>query len=106
MEKANSTMAQQIAQAAIAFEGRRTGRAPGKVTVVLTNDTLVITLHGILSPAEKAVVRNSAAPPESKSFISSYSPTRPTICSRRSRGSQAKKCARRRPKSRRVPARS
>jgi uncharacterized protein YbcI len=60
MENANSTMAQQIAQAAIAFERRRTGRAPGKVTVVLTNDTLVITLHEILSPAEKAVVRNSA----------------------------------------------
>jgi uncharacterized protein YbcI len=53
-------MAQQIAQAAIAFERRRTGRPPGKVTVVLTNDTLVITLHGVLSRAEKALSKNSA----------------------------------------------
>jgi uncharacterized protein YbcI len=60
MEKANSTMAQQVARAAIAFERRRTGRPPGKVTVVLTNDTLVITLHGVLSPAEKALAKNSA----------------------------------------------
>ena len=52
-------MAQQIAQAAIAFERRRTGRPPGKVTVVLTADTLVITLHGVLSPAEKALAKNS-----------------------------------------------
>jgi uncharacterized protein YbcI len=32
-----------------------------KVTVVLTNDTLVITLHGVLSPAQKALAKNSAA---------------------------------------------
>ena len=61
MEKTTSTMAQQIAQAAIAFERRRTGRPPGKVTVILTNDTLVITLHGVLSPAQKALANNSKA---------------------------------------------
>jgi uncharacterized protein YbcI len=60
MEQAKSTVAQQIAQAGIAFERCRTGRAPSKVTVVLTNDTLVITLHGVLSPAEKALAKNSA----------------------------------------------
>jgi uncharacterized protein YbcI len=61
MEKTSSTMAQQIAQAAIAFERRRSGRLPGKVTVVLTNDTLVITLHGVLSPAQKALAKDSKA---------------------------------------------
>jgi uncharacterized protein YbcI len=61
MKKTNSNMAQQIAQAAIAFERRRTGRVPNKVTVVLTNDTLVITQHGVLSPAQKALATNSAA---------------------------------------------
>ncbi len=60
MEKTNSTMAQQVAQAAITFERRRTGRARNKVTVVLTNDTLVITLHGVFSPAEKALAKGSA----------------------------------------------
>jgi uncharacterized protein YbcI len=45
--------AQQIAQAALDFEQKITGRAPKSVTVVLSGDTLVITLHGALSPAEK-----------------------------------------------------
>jgi uncharacterized protein YbcI len=46
-------MAQQIAQTAIAFEEQRLGRRPTLVTVVLGGDTLVITMHGILSPAEQ-----------------------------------------------------
>lgn len=45
--------AQQIAQAALDFERQTTGRAPKSVTVVLSDTTLVITLHGALSPAEK-----------------------------------------------------
>ncbi len=45
--------AQQIAQAAVDFEQKTTGRAPKSVTVVLSGDTLVITLHGALSQAEK-----------------------------------------------------
>ena len=57
MDKTNPTMAQQIAEAAIAFEQRRTGHAPESVTVVLSDDTLVITLHGALSPAEKALAK-------------------------------------------------
>jgi uncharacterized protein YbcI len=60
MDKSNSTVAQQIAQAASAFEQRRTGHAPKSVTVVLSEDTLVITLRGALSPAEKAVAQNPA----------------------------------------------
>jgi uncharacterized protein YbcI len=67
-KKANSTMAQQVAQAAIAFERRRTGRAPGKVTVVLTHDTLVITLHGVLSPAEKALAKTSTGASQVEEF--------------------------------------
>jgi uncharacterized protein YbcI len=51
-------MAQQIAQAAIAFEQRRTGNAPKSVTVVLSENTLVITLHGALSPAELALAKS------------------------------------------------
>jgi uncharacterized protein YbcI len=58
MKKSNSTMAQQIAQAASAFEERRTGHAPKSVTVVLSDTTLVITLHGALSPAEKALAKS------------------------------------------------
>jgi len=59
MEKSNSTLAQQIAQAAIAFERQRTGNhLPTSVTVVIGGGTLVITLHGALTPAEKALARN------------------------------------------------
>ena len=57
MEKPNPTMAQQIAEAAAAFEKQRTGHAPQAVTVVLSDETLVITLHGALSPAERALAK-------------------------------------------------
>lgn len=59
MEKPTLTMAQQIAQAASAFEHQRTGITPGTVTVVLSEDTLVITMHGTLSPAERALAQTA-----------------------------------------------
>ena len=68
MEESNSTMAQQIAQAASAFELRRTGHAPQWVTVVLSEDTLVITLHGALSPAEKALAQSPAGAAQVQEF--------------------------------------
>ena len=68
MEESNSTMAQQIAQAASAFELRRTGHAPQRVTVVLSEDTLVITLHGALSPAEKALAQSPAGAAQVQEF--------------------------------------
>ena len=58
MDKPDSTIAQQIAQAASAFEQQRTGNTPKSVTVVLSDTTLVITLHGALSEAEKALARS------------------------------------------------
>src|SRR5271156_6025283 len=54
------SMAQQLAQTAIAFEAQRLGRKPTSVTVVLGGDTLVITMHGVLSPAEKALSTSPA----------------------------------------------
>jgi len=52
------TMAQQVAEAARAFQQQRTGHAPKAVTVVLSADTLVVTLHGALSPAEEALAKS------------------------------------------------
>ena len=61
METIKSSMAKQIAQAAIAFEQRRTGNhKPKSVTVVLSEGTLVITLHDALSPAEKELAKTPA----------------------------------------------
>jgi uncharacterized protein YbcI len=57
MDDLESTMAERVAQAAFAFERQRTGREPGSVSVVLSENTLVITLHGVLSPAEMALAR-------------------------------------------------
>ena len=58
MDESDSTMARQIAEVAIAFEKQRTGHLPKSVSVVLSEDTLVITLRGALSPAEVALARN------------------------------------------------
>ena len=68
MDKSTLTQAQQIAHAASVFEQRRTGRAPKSVTVVLTENTLVITLHGALSEAEKAVAKDPAGAVEVQEF--------------------------------------
>jgi uncharacterized protein YbcI len=68
MDKPNSTMAHQIAQAASVFEQQRTGNTPKSVTVVLSDTTLVITLHGALSPAEKALARSPAGAAQVQDF--------------------------------------
>lgn len=61
MNTSESTLAKQIAQAAIAFEQRRTGNhVPKSVTVVLSEGTLVITLHDALSPAERVLAKSPA----------------------------------------------
>ena len=67
-KNANSSMAQQIAQAASAFEQKRTGNLPSSVTVVLSDQTLVITLHGALSPAEKALAKSPAGAAQVQEF--------------------------------------
>ena len=68
MDNSHSTMAQQIAQAASAFEQLRTGHGPKSVTVVLSEETLVITLHGALSPAEKALAQTPAGAAQVQEF--------------------------------------
>ena len=61
-------MAQQIAQTAIAFEEQRLGRKPTSVTVVLGGDTLVITMHGVLSPAEQVLATSPAGAAQLQEF--------------------------------------
>ncbi|MGD0139627.1 MAG: Na-translocating system protein MpsC family protein [Tepidisphaeraceae bacterium] len=58
MLQSTETMAQQIAQAATAFQKQRTGHTPKSVSVVLSGDTLVVTLLGALSPAEQAMAQS------------------------------------------------
>jgi len=54
MEQPPSLMAQQIAQAARVFEEHRTGLVPKSVTVVQSDSTLVITLHGPCRPRSRS----------------------------------------------------
>jgi len=68
MKKLDPTMAQQVAQAIIAFQQQRTGYPPKTVTVVLNEDTLVATLHEALSPAEKALARTPEGAVEVQEF--------------------------------------
>lgn len=68
MNQSRSSVAQQIAHAASAFEEQRTGHRPKSVTVVLSADTLVITLHGALSPAERALARTAAGAAQVQEF--------------------------------------
>src|ERR1700683_1643760 len=68
MIKSNAGMAKQIAQSAIAFEKRRTGHTPTSVTVVMSDNTLMITLHGALSPAERALAKSPAGAAKVQDF--------------------------------------
>ena len=68
MTKSNSTMALRIAHVACDFELQRSGHVPKSVAVVLCNDMLVITLHGALSPAEKALANSPAGAVQVQEF--------------------------------------
>ena len=63
-----ATIAEQVAQVAKALQQQRTGHAPKDVTVVLSEDTLVITLHEALSPAERALVQSAAGAAQVQEF--------------------------------------
>jgi uncharacterized protein YbcI len=64
----DKSKAHQIAVAASAFEQRLTGHVPKSVTVVLSEDTLVITMHGALSPAERVLAQSLAGAAQVQEF--------------------------------------
>ncbi|MBK9120676.1 MAG: DUF2294 family protein [Phycisphaerales bacterium] len=68
MKNAGLTMAQQIAAAASALETKRSGLIPKAVTVVQSDGTLVVTLHGVLSAAEQALAQTPAGAAQVQEF--------------------------------------
>jgi uncharacterized protein YbcI len=58
MDRIPLTVAQQIAEVAKTLQQLRTGHAPSAVTVILSEDTLVVTFHEALTPAEKALAQS------------------------------------------------
>lgn len=68
MDNPHYTMAEQVAHAVRDFQLQRTGHAPKSVTVVLSEGTLVITLHEALTPAEKALSRTAEGAAQVREF--------------------------------------
>lgn len=68
MTSLESTIAKQLAQAAATCHLERTGQAPESVAVVLSGDTLVVTLHGALSAAERSLARSEAGAAQVQEF--------------------------------------
>src|SRR4051794_37732483 len=62
------TMARQIAHVAQELERTRTGIEPKSVSVVQSEGTLVITVHGALSPAERALSRTPTGAAQVQEF--------------------------------------
>ena len=68
MNTSKMTMAQHVARVARDFQQQRTGHAPKAVTVVLSDGTLVVTLHEVLTPAELALSKTAAGAAQVREF--------------------------------------
>jgi uncharacterized protein YbcI len=68
IDKSKLSIAQQVAEAAMAFQRQRTGLMPKSATVVLSEDTLMITLHGALSRAEQSLAKKPAGAAQVREF--------------------------------------
>ena len=68
MHHSTQPMAEQIAQAATVLQQQRTGHEPKSASVVLSEDMLVVTLHGALSPAEHAMIQSPEGAAEIQEF--------------------------------------
>ena len=68
MIQSDSATIAQLVSLATEFQTQLTGHAPTAVTVVLSEDTLVLTLHEALTPAEKALARTSSGAAQVQDF--------------------------------------
>ena len=68
MDRSPQSVAQQIAEMASTLQEQRTGHAPTAVTVVLGEDTLVVTMLDALTPAEKTLARSPAGAAKVQEF--------------------------------------
>ena len=68
MGESKPTLAQEIAEAVMAFQQQTTGHAPKALTVVLSQDTLVVALYEALSPAEKDLAKSPPGAAQVREF--------------------------------------
>ena len=59
-EMSSAAMSKELADIALAMQSERTGHTPKAVTVVASDETVVVTLQEALTPAEKILVRTEA----------------------------------------------
>jgi len=55
-----ASVSKELAEIAMAMQSERTGHAPKAVTVVASDETVVVTLHEALTPAEKILARTES----------------------------------------------
>jgi uncharacterized protein YbcI len=58
MNPPESTVAKELAGIALSMQASRTGHTPTAVTVVASEETVVVTMHEALTPAEKILARS------------------------------------------------
>lgn len=68
IDRPNPGTAQRIAQTARDFEEEVSGHGPESVTIVLSDDALVITLHCALTEAERVLARDPAGVAQLREF--------------------------------------
>ena len=59
-EVKTADFSQELAQIALSMQVERTGHTPKAVTVVASEDTVVLTLHEALTPAERILARSES----------------------------------------------
>jgi uncharacterized protein YbcI len=55
-----ANFSKELAEIALTMQSERTGHAPKAVTVVASDETVVLTLHEALSPAERILARTES----------------------------------------------
>jgi uncharacterized protein YbcI len=68
MNDHDSDIARELARVASTLQQQRTGLAPKAVSVILSEDTLVVTLNDALTPAEKYLSRTPKGAAEVQEF--------------------------------------
>ncbi len=68
MNVQDTKVAQEIANIIRDYQTQSTGHPPTAVSVVLSEDTLVITIHGALTPAEQSLVKTPAGAAQVQEF--------------------------------------
>lgn len=59
-EVKSTDFSKELAQIALSMQSERTGHMPKAVTVVASEETVVLTLHEALTPAEKILARSES----------------------------------------------